>query len=51
MHKMAFFLWRMEEDSIAKAIIATEINIELASQTDQMGMPEELRKSFLNNSQ
>ena len=50
MHEMALFLWQMEEDSIAKAIIATEINIELASQTDQKGMPEELRKSFLKNS-
>ena len=26
MHKMACFLWRMEEEGIAKALIAAEIN-------------------------
>ena len=51
MHKMACFLWQMEEEGIAKAIIATEVNSELAVQVDQRGMPEELRKTFLNNSE
>ena len=47
---MARFLWHMEE-GIAKAIIAVEINNELALQADQRGMAEELRKTFINNSQ
>ena len=41
----------MEEEGIAKAIIATEVNKQLATQADQRGMPEELQRKFLNNSQ
>ena len=48
---MARFLWHMEEEGIAKAIIAVEINNELALQADERGMAEELRKTFINNSQ
>ena len=51
MHKMARFLWQMEEEGIAKAIIAAEINNELASQADRRGMAEESRKTFLKSSQ
>ena len=51
MHEMARFLWHMEEEGIAKAIIAAEINNELASQADQGGIAEELRKTFMKNSQ
>lgn len=51
MHKMASFLWQMEEDGIAKAIIATEVNKQLALQSDEKGITEELRRTFLNNSQ
>ena len=39
----------MEEEGIAKAIIAAEINNELASQADRRGMAEESRKTFLKH--
>ena len=41
----------MEEEGIAKAIIAAEVNNQLALQADQKGMAEELRRELLNNSQ
>ena len=41
----------MEEEGIAKAIIATEVNNQLALQADQKGMAEELQKALLNNLQ
>ena len=41
----------MEEEGIAKAIIAAEVNNQLALQADQKGMSEELRRELLNNSQ
>ena len=50
MHKMACFLWRMEEEGVAKAIIATEVNNVLASEADQRDLSEELRKTFRKNS-
>jgi len=51
MHEMALFLWELGEESIAKAIIASEINNALGKQADTRDLPEELRKSFVNNSQ
>ena len=41
----------MEEEGIAKAIIAAEVNNQLALQADQKVMSEELRRELLNNSQ
>ena len=41
----------MEEEGIAKVIIAAEINKQLALQADQRAMAEELQKTFLNNSE
>ena len=51
MHKMAYFLWRMEEESLAKAIIATEVNSVLAREADQRDLAEELKKTLRKNSQ
>lgn len=50
MHEMACFLWRMEEEGVAKAIIATEVNRVLASEADKKDLAEELRKTFRSNS-
>ena len=47
---MACFLWRMEEEGVAKAIIATEVNSVLAAEADQRDLSEELRKTFRKNS-
>ena len=48
---MAYFLWRMEEESLAKAIIATEVNSVLAREADQRDLAEELKKTLRKNSQ
>ena len=47
---MACFLWRMEEEGVAKAIIATEVNNVLAWEADQRDLPEESLKTFRSNS-
>ena len=47
---MACFLWRMEEEGVAKAIIAAEVNSVLALEADQRDLPEELRKKLRSNS-
>lgn len=51
MHEIALFLWELGEESIAKAIIASEINNALGKQADTRDLPEELRKSFVSHSQ
>lgn len=51
MHKMACFLWRMEEEGIAKALIAAEINGALALESERKDLAEELIKRFHSNSQ
>ena len=40
----------MEEEGVAKAIIATEVNNVLASEADQRDLSEELKKTFRKNS-
>ena len=41
----------MEEESLAKAIIATEVNSVLAREADQRDLAEELKKTLRKNSQ
>ena len=43
-------MWRMEEEGVAKALIAAEINNELALKA-QRDLAEESMKQFRSNSQ
>lgn len=48
---MACFLWSMEEEGIAKALIAAEVNSVLALKADQRDLAEELKRTLRSNSQ
>ena len=49
MVSMALFLWEFEEEAIAKALIAVEINSGLLRRSRMMDLQDEIERSLNNN--
>ena len=47
MHDMAIYLWRFEDEGMAKALVAANINTYLASQCFPNDIPEEKEHIFM----